>query len=243
MRNRTFFSLHELNQAIKPLLNEVNKKPFQKLPGSRLSQYEALEKPALKPLPKTNYEFAQWKKAKLGTDYHIELEGHYYSAPYKLIKKELWVRYNQRIVEIFFRAKRVASHRRSYQQGRHTTVIEHMPKGHRAYAAWTPARIINWAKKSGQNTADLAGKIMASRKHPQQGFRSCLGLIRLSKSYGHERLEAACKKALAIGAYNYKSVQSILKNNLEQSPISQDQPLKQATAQNHENVRGGDYFR
>ncbi len=242
LRNRTFFSVYELNEAIKPLLEDINSKPFQKLPGSRKSQFETLEKATLKALPKAPYIFAEWKKAKLGVDYHIALDGHYYSAPYTLIKKKLDVRYTQNTVEVFHKGKRVASHKRSYQKGGSTTLAEHMPKAHQEHAKWTPYRIINWAKQNGESTAKLAVQIIASRKHPQQGFRSCLGIIRLGKSYGNERLEKACQRALAIEAYSYKSVQSILKNNLDQITPSLQQVQHHVTEKNHEYVRGGNYF-
>ena len=242
LRSRTFFSLRELNEAIKPLLEELNNKHFQKLPGSRKSQFEAVEQAILKALPVTPYIFAEWKKAKLGIDYHIELDNHYYSVLYTLIKKSLDIRYTQTTVEIFHKGKRVASHQRSYQKASSTTLLEHMPKSHQEHAKWTPHKIINWAQKNGESTGKLAEQIIASRKHPQQGFRSCLGIIRLGKSYGNERLEKACQKALAIGAYSYKSVQSILKNNLDQIIQSSQSVGHHVTEQNHEYVRGGNYF-
>jgi transposase len=240
LRDRKFFSLYELNKSIKPLLEELNRRPFQKLPGTRLSQFEDLEKSALKPLPTTPYIFAEWKKAVAGIDYHIALVKHYYSVPYKLIKKELDVRYTQSTVEIFYKGQRIASHQRSYYQGRHTTIAEHMPKGHQEYAKWTPDRIINWAHTSGEFTGILAEKIIAGRMHPQQGYRSCLGIMRLGKRYGENRLEAACKRALHIGAYSYKSVESILKNNLDQQPLPTES--KQDPISIHEYVRGKEYF-
>jgi transposase len=240
LRNRRFFSLQELNEAIMLLLEEVNNKPFQKLPGSRKSQFETLEKAMLKPLPQQPYVFAEWKKAKPGIDYHVALDNHYYSVPYTLIKKELAIRYTVITVEVFYKNKRVASHRRSYTSG-HTTLIEHMPKAHSEYVKWTPDRIISWAKKNGDATSKLTEKIIATREHPQQAFRSCIGIIRLAKSYGENRLEKACHRALAIGAYSYKSVQSILKNNLDQQPIFTNQQ-NQITEKNHEYVRGKDYF-
>jgi len=240
LRDRKFFSLRELNECIKPLLEELNRRPFQKLPGTRLSQFEALDKPMLKPLPNTPYIFANWKKARACIDYHIALDGHYYSVPYKLIKKELDVRYTQNTIEIFYKGQRSASHKRSYAKGQHTTITEHMPRNHREYAKWTPTRIIDWAQKMGESTGALAEKIIETRAHPEQGYRSCLGIMRLGQSYGENRLEAACKRALHIGAYSYKSVQSILKNNLDQRqlPISQTDHVIQI----HENVRGKEYF-
>jgi transposase len=242
LRNRKFFSLYELNEAISLLLDQVNSKPFQKLPGSRVSQFETLEKASLKALPATPYVFAEWKKARAGVDYHVVLDGHYYSVPYTLIKKELAVRFTQNTVEVFYKNKRVASHRRSYKKGASTIVAEHMPKAHQEYAKWTPRRIIDWAKKNGKFTGKLAENIIASRKHPEQGFRSCLGIIRLAKHYSNERLEKACQRALVIGAYSYKSVQSILKNNLDQEPLPSQQMQYHVTQKHHEYVRGGNYF-
>jgi transposase len=186
------------------------------------------------------YEFAEWKKATPGIDYHIALDNHYYSVPYTLIKKTLDVRYTNTIVEVFYRGKRVASHIRSNEQGSSTTVFEHMPKSHQEYTKWTPERIIRWAQNSGKCTAELSEKIIESRKHPQQGFRSCLGIMRLGESYGAERLESACQRALAIGGYSYKSVLSILQNNLDQQALPE---LKDTLAtKHHEYVRGQEYF-
>jgi transposase len=222
------------------LLVTINSRPFQKIPGSRLTQFEKLDKPALKPLPAIAYEFAEWKKVSLGSDYHIELDQHYYSVPYTFIKKSLEVRYTSKTVEIFYRAKRIASHVRQCQAG-HSTLLEHMPKAHQKYAEWTSERIVDWAKKIGAKTVEFVEKTILSKAHPQLAFRSCLGILRLSKTYGEQRLELACTRALIIGAYSYTSIESILKNNLDQQPITSSQDLT-TTKQPHENVRGGDYF-
>lgn len=240
LRNQSFFSLAELNEAIAILLEKINSQPFQKLPGSRLSQFEQLDKPALKPLPSIPYKFAEWSKARPGPDYHIELRKHYYSVPYTFIKKNLDVRFTDQTVEIFYKSKRIASHIRKYTYG-HTTLIEHMPKAHQKYAEWTPERIINWALKIGTATSQLVAKVIATKEHPQLAFRACLGILRLGKSYSDKRLEAACTRALKIGAYSYKSIASILKNNLDQVPVTKSEMLT-ATKEIHENVRGGDYF-
>lgn len=245
LRNRTFFSLEELNEALWILLDELNRKPFQKLPGSRLSQFEEIEKSALKPLPGTRYEYAEWKKAKAGFNYHVEIEKHYYSVPFTLIKKELHIRYNTKTIEIFYQGDRIASHIRSYIAHGYTTDSLHMPKSHQRQAEWTPERITSWAKKLGSSTGQLIEAVMASRDHPQQAFRACLGIIRLGKSYGTDRLEAACNRALHIGAYNFKSIQSILENKLDQSPLPSsltDIEGKGITA-SHEYIRGKDYFK
>ncbi|MCX6226983.1 MAG: IS21 family transposase [Bacteroidia bacterium] len=239
-RNRIFFSLHELNCAIKIELEELNRQPFQKLPGSRLSQFESLEKATLKPLPLEPYIFAEWKKATVGMDYHVALDGHYYSVPYNLVKKELDSRYTQNTVEFFYKSKRVASHKRSYQKGAHTALTEHMPKSHQEYTRWNPKEIMHWAETHGEATVTLFTKIMGHSIH--KGFRICVGIISLGKSYGEERLEAACKRALGIGAYSYKSIESILKNNLDQMPLISEQSSAHITELDHENVRGADYY-
>lgn len=240
LRDHQFFGLHQLNQAIAILLTELNQKPFQKLPGCRKSLFEDLDRPALKPLPVCPYQYAEWKKARVNIDYHIEVDRHYYSVPYLLIQKQLDVRITPSTLECFYKNKRVASHIRSYQQGRHTTVKEHMPKSHQKWAEWTPQRFTHWAGKIGPQTVQLIGNILNSRPMPQQGFRSCLGVLRLAKSYGDQRLEAACKRAVAIGGTSYRSVESILKHNLDQKPL-----LDEAVAIipiSHINIRGAHYY-
>jgi transposase len=241
LRNRMFFGLHELNQAIRPLLDELNNRPFQKLPGSRLSQFNSLEKPALKPLPSCRYEYAEWKKVKAGFNYHVEIDRHFYSVPFTFIKKDLHVRYNTRTVEVFYQDNRIASHARSYTAYGYTTDPQHMPKAHQHHAQWTPERITSWAKKMGPATAQLIQAVMATRAHPQQGFRSCVGIMRLGKAYGNDRLEFACKRALHIGAYSYKSVESILKNKLDQHPLPATSQ-EEALSNTHEYIRGQNYF-
>lgn len=240
LRNQKFFSLQELNKAIRRLLTDLNMRPFQKLNGSRLSQFNELEKKCLKPLPQKRYVFAEWKKVRAGADYHIELNHHYYSVPYTFAKKELDARFTQDTVEVFFKNKRIASHVRSYKKHKHTTVKQHMPKRHQFYAEWTPERMLNWAEKIGTATAKLCEVIMQSRAHPQQGFRSCLGILRLAKSYGNERLESSCNRALMIGAHSYKSIESILKNGLDNTNINKEPSTNIPSS--HENVRGQDYF-
>ena len=240
LRNQTFFSLEQLNETIRRLLVVLNNEPFQKLQGCRRSVFEAIDKPALRPLPQRVYQFAEWKKARVNVDYHIEVDRHYYSVPYNLIKKQIDVRMTAHTVECFFNNKRVASHIRSPLRGRHTTVKEHMPKSHQKWAEWTPDRFLRWAAKIGSNSEKLIEEILTSRVHPQQGFRSAMGILRLEKSYGGQRLEAACKRALNIGSKSYRSVASILKHSLEQKPLPEppikDQPVT------HPNIRGANYY-
>jgi transposase len=240
LRDRQFFGLHPLNQAISILLAELNQKPFQKLPGCRKSLFEDLDRPALKPLPVSPYQYAEWKKARVNIDYHIEVDRHYYSVPYLLIQKQLDVRITPSTLECFYKNKRVASHIRSYQQGWHTTVKEHMPKSHQKWAEWTPQRFTHWAGKIGPQTVQLIENILNSRPLPQQGFRSCLGVLRLAKSYGDQRLEAACKRAVDIGGASYRSVESILKHNLDQKPLRDEAAV--ITPISHINIRGAHYY-
>ena len=210
LRKRTFFSLDELNEAIGELLERINNRPFRKLPGSRRSQFELLDKPALRPLPPVAYQYAEWKKAMVNIDYHIEVDRHYYSVPYQLVGKKLEVRITANVIEVFQKGGRVASHCRSYVRRAYTTLPEHMPRSHREYLKWTPERILNGATKTGPNTAQVAEAIMERKPHPQQGFRSILGILRLSKTYGNERVEAACARALRIDSISYKSIDSLL---------------------------------
>ena len=241
LRNHRFFSLAELNQEIARLLTELNNKPFQKLPGSRQSLLESLERPALKPLPSTPYQFAEWKLATVNIDYHLEIDGHYYSVPYHLVRKQLDSRLTATTVEFFHKGKRVASHQRSHHKGRHTTVKEHMPEKHRQYLEWSPERFLAWAKKIGPHTVILTERILAARAHPQQAYRTLLGIFRLGKSYGDPRLEAACARSLIIGATSFSSVESILKTGLDGKPIPGSND-KQAPPVKHQNIRGADYY-
>lgn len=240
LRKLRFFSLAEVNLAIKPLLNQLNHKPFKKLPGSRLSQFEALDKPALKPLPQQAYQYAEWKKARVHIDYHIEIEGHYYSVPHSLIKRELDVRITATAIECLFANQRVAVHPRSFTRGAHSTLTEHMPKSHRAHLQWTPGRFLNWAISIGPSTRDLVHELLTNRPHPEMGFRSCLGLLSLEKKFGKERLEAACHRALALGAPTRRSVLSILNNGLDSQPLPE--PAVDYSLPGHDNIRGPDYY-
>jgi len=240
LRNRTFFSLAELNQAISALLVEYNRRPFQQLEGSRRSLFGKVDQPALMPLPTTRYEYADWTKARVSLDYHVRADDHYYSVPYRLVKEEVQVRLTITAVEIFHKGVRVASHLRAHQKHRHTTKKEHMPESHRAHAEWTPERVIRWVGKAGDATAEVVQRIIASRPHPQQGFRACMGIKRLGETYGTGRLEAACRRALAIQSPSYRSVKSILENGLDkETPVAKP---SSAPPIQHENVRGAKYY-
>jgi transposase len=240
LRDRTFFSLQELNREIARLLERLNTRPFKKLPGSRRDLFERWDRPALRPLPAEPYAFAQWKKVGVNIDYHVEIEGHYYSVPYGLVRKSLDARYTERTVELFHKGQRVASHLRSYLKGRHTTVAEHMPESHRQYAQWTPQRLIRWAEQTGPATAAVIQTVLQRRAHPQQGFRSSLGILRLGQGFGDQRLEAACRRALSLGACSYKSIESILRRGLDRQALPEQQPLDLSIE--HDNIRGADYY-
>ena len=244
LRHRRFFSLGELNQAIRGLLGKLNERPFKKMPGSRAELFRTLDSPALQGLPQVRYEFAEWQQAGVNIDYHIHIraDDHYYSVPYTLVRQRVDVRLTARTVEVFFKGSRVAVHRRSRERGGFTALDEHRPKSHRRYLQWTPGRIIDWAGTIGPNCAAAVERIMKSRPHPEQGYRSCLGLIRLGKAYGRERMEAACKRALALDICSYRSIASMLKNDMDSRPLPGAQKLPPRTnAPAH--IRGAKYYR
>jgi transposase len=239
LRNRQFFSLIDLNAAIRDCVTTLNDRPSRHLGTSRRALFEELERSALKPLPAEPYVFAEWKECRVGIDYHIEVDKHYYSVPHHLLREKVWARITARTIEVFCRGIRVAAHVRSSSNRKHTTVREHMPSSHRRYADWTPERLQRQAGEIGRHTSALVEIILRERTHPEQGFRACVGIVRLAKSYGRERLEAACCHALEIGARSYSSVNSILKNNLDRK-----RPATPADGPTiaHDNIRGPTYF-
>jgi transposase len=239
LRDQKFFCVEELNQAIRPLLDKLNAQPFQKLEGSRNSWFDSGEKDKLLPLPAHPFEFATWTKAKVNIDYHAVVDYHLYSVPYSLIHRQLDVRLTEQTVELFFDGKRVAAHRRSWEPGRFTTLDEHRPKSHQRYLEWTPGRMIEWARKIGPQCAKVVEYILAHKPHPEMGFRSCLGIIRLGKGAGEQRLEAACARALRFEICSYQSIKSILESGLERQT---EEPQVPASGGAHENVRGQDYY-
>jgi len=239
LRHQRFFSLAEINIAIRGLVAQLNDRVTRHLGTSRRALFEDIEQSALKALPVEPYIYAEWKQCKVSFDYHVEVERHYYSVPHTLLRESVWVRITARTVEVFHRSQRVAAHLRSSSQRRHTTLAEHMPSSHRRYAEWTPERIARQAGEIGRHTAALIEIILHERTHPEQGFRAAIGIIRLAKSFGGERLEAACERALAIGARSFTSVNSILKNNLD---AKRPAPAADGPAITHSNIRGPRYF-
>jgi len=242
VRDETFFSLHALNQRIRELLEVVNHREMRDYRQSRRERFEQIDRPALRPLPATRFEYAEWKMATVNIDYHVELDRHYYSVPHPLARERVEVRHTATTVEIFSRGHRVAVHRRSPQAGLFSTVPEHMPKAHRAHLEWSPTRLVHWAGSVGPKTAELVEAILDDRPHPEQGYRSCLGILRLAKQYGNERLEAACARAVPVRARSYRHVNSILKNGLDREPIPAKTTKPAQLSLSHENVRGGDYY-
>jgi transposase len=238
LRHRRFFSLADFNAAIRELLDDLNDRTMRSWGTSRRALFEQLDQPALVTLPATPYEYAEWKRCRVGLDYHVEIGKHYYSVPYQLIRQEVEARITAVTIEIFHRGKRVASHRRSTRQHRPTTVADHMPSSHRRYRDWTHERIRREAGSVGDNTAILVDVILRSRPHPEQGFRSCIGILGLIKRFGADRVDAACARALVLGTRSYNSVATILKNHRENSPP----PMAEGPILIHENIRGPGYY-
>lgn len=263
LRDRIFYSTAEINAAIAVLLAKLNDRKMRHLGKSRRELFIEFDRPVLKPLPATRYEFAEWKKVRLNIDYHITFADHYYSAPYQLIRQELMVRATGQATEIFFKGKRVASHLRSYIKYKHTTSSEHMPPAHQKYAEWTPSRIIEWAGKTGPSCARVVEKMIETKPHPEQAYKAALGLIRLADGYDKERVERAATKALLIGSPSYQTIKSMLARSMESVPVSSRvadivaatnvhqntalqtpiiAPEEQLTLLAEENIRGGKYY-
>ena len=241
LRNHRFFSLAELNSAIRMLLDELNGRPMRHLGVSRRQLFEQLDRPALAALPAEPYVYAEWRQRRVALDYHVDIDGHYYSVPHHLLRQQLEARITARTVELFHKGQRVACHLLSGARGRHTTVPEHMPSAHRRYAGWTHERILSEAARIGPDTATLVEVILRSRPHPEQGFRACLGILRLARQFGTDRLEAACRRGLEIGALSYGSINSILDKALDRQPLPQTAQAPELPL-DHPNIRGSRYY-
>jgi len=242
LRHRTFTSLAELNAAIRELLEPLNHRLLRKMKKSRKELFETLDHPNALPLLPRAYEYAEWKNATVNIDYHIEIDRHYYSVPFQWIREKLDVRVTASVVEVFRKGERVAAHGRSGIPHKHTTLKEHMPPDHRKYVEWTPSRIIQWAGQTGPATAQLVEKILASRTYPEQGYRSCLEILRLGKNYGRDRLEAAALRALQFNTYSFKSVRSILARGLDRQTNANPTSTHKNGLPFHDNVRGRNYY-
>jgi transposase len=241
LRDEQFFSLAALNARIRELLRDLNERPFRRLPGCRRSLFEQLDRPALSPLPATRFVYGDWARARVGIDYHVEVDAHAYSVPHAFVRKVVDIRISPTTVEIFSGTRRIASHVRSSKPGAHSTHREHMPHSHRAHAEWTPQTLLAWAETTGPSTRQVVARILDEKPHPEQGYRACLGLRSLSKKYGPGRLEAACRRALAISGVSLRSIESILRAGLDQVPLVEDEDRDIALV--HENVRGPEYYR
>jgi transposase len=239
LRHQQFGSVHEVNEAIAPLLTRLNEKLFQKLPGSRASTFAEIDAPALLPLPLQRYEIAHFKTVKVHIDYHVDVERHRYSVPHSLVGQVLDARVTTAVVELMHRGQRVASHARNSRHGGFTTVAAHMPAAHRAHMEWTPQRLVHWGESIGPATAEAVTRLMAENRHPEHGYRACLGLLSLAKRYGKLRLEAGCTLALQIGACQYRHVRDILTNNRDQSAPA---TTTDWVSPDHAHVRGPDYY-
>jgi transposase len=240
LRHRKFFSLADLNQAIRELLGKLNQRPFQKREGSRHSLFVALDQPALQPLPSQRFDLSVWSQATVNIDYHIQFDASFYSVPYSLTRQTVDVRATPTTIEIFHRGQRVASHARASKPHTAVTQSQHRPAAHRAHLDWPPSRMTHWARTVGPHTAQLVEKIMEHYPHPEMGYRSCLGIIRLGQRYPKERVEAAAHRALLTGAVSYKSLDSILRRKLDQQPLSPATPASSLST--HDNIRGAAYF-
>lgn len=241
LRHRTFFSLAELNAAMRGLVDEVNERPFRGEPTSRKDLFSELEGPALRPLPESRYELAEWKKVTVNIDYHVQgPDKKFYSVPYQLVRQRLELRASATTIEVFKSTKRVASHVRDYSRRRYVTNPAHMPASHRAHTEWTPSKLIEWGRSVSEETGTFVERLLESRPHPEHAYRACLGLRRLARQYGQERLSSACARALAIGSISYTSVKSILAEGLDRLELPGDAGAP--VLAEHENLRGAAYW-
>ena len=241
LRNARFFSAADLNAAIGELVRDINARPMKGFNASRAELFATLDKPALKSLPDEPYAFAVWKRCRVAPDYHIEVDGHWYSAPFRLIRELVDVRVADKTVEIFLKGQRVASHMRAPNRRGHTTLPEHMPSAHRRHASWTPARLIAYGEKVGPSVAALFEAIMTDRPHPEQGFRTCLGILALTRTYDNARVDAACRRGVSIKARSVASIRSILKNGLDRAFLNETEDGDREPVR-HGNIRGGHYY-
>ncbi len=242
LRHETFATLAALNARIRELLDDLNRRRMRHYQASRWELFTRLDRPALRPLPATPFVYGLWKLATVNVDYHVEVEHHYYSVPHALVHAQVDVRVSALTVEIFHRGQRVAAHVRSHIRGQHTTVTAHMPKAHQRHREWSPSRLIAWGATVGPQSAALVEAILASRPHPEQGYRSCLGILRLARRDGPGRLEAACARALAVGARSYRHVDAILKHGLDRCPLPEAGAAPPTRPVVHDQVRGSAYY-
>jgi len=239
LRKRQFFSLEEINAALGPLVDALNDRVMEHLGKSRRRLYEELDRPALRPLPSEPFEMAEWSRARVNIDYHVAFAKHNYSVPYRYLHKQVEVRATAKTIEIFYKGERIASHIRNDTPYHYTTLPEHRPESHRAYLEWTPERFVRWAEQAGPFAAEMVRRIMASRPHPEQGYRASLGLMRLGTRYGNERLEAACERALTFDLVSFRAVRNILEAGMDRLKAEQASARPEKP---HGNLRGPGYY-
>ncbi len=245
LRHMNFFTLAELNQHIRFLLDDLNKRAFKKLPGNRKSQFELLDKPAMRALPSEQYQFTEFKLARVNIDYHFEYDKHFYSVPHHLVKHQVDVQATRDSITVFFKGKPVARHVRSHRQGAYTTESAHMPQTHRKHGEWSPGRLLNWASDIGPNVLLMTKDMLARKAHPEQAYRACLGLLNLSRTYDTQRLDRACERALMIGSPYVRSIKSILQQGIDQLALPLNDPPSQSeepSCADHDNIRGPQYY-
>jgi transposase len=239
LRHQTFFTLADLNAAIRKRIDAINDRPMKRVGASRRMLFEQIDRPVLTPLPATRYELAEWKPCRVNIDYHVEVAHNFYSVPYQLVHERVEARFTASTVEVFFKHRAVAVHARLTGRGRYTTQVAHMPRAHRAHAEWTPSRLIAWAEHTGPATGRFVAGLLERRPHPEQGYRACLGLMRLGREHGADRLEAACQRAEQLRSYRFRTVEHILKHQQDRLPLDEP-PARPALT--HENVRGATYY-
>ena len=243
LRNRTFFSILELNQAIKESLEELNNREMKSFRKSRKQLFETLDRPNLKALPSQPYDFAEWRRAKLNIDYHVRYDDNHYSAPYRYFQQQVEIRATEKVIEIFHKHVRVASHLRSYEKNKFVTSKDHMPANHQFMVEWNPDRFIRWAEKTGPQCVQAIKKVLEQREYPQQSFRKCLGILSLAKRYGADRLELACQRALRFHILSYRQIKNILEKGMEKLEAQTLHSPEPQPAIFHKNIRGSDYYK
>ncbi|MFZ5495028.1 MAG: IS21 family transposase [Verrucomicrobiota bacterium] len=242
LRHHRLTSLAEMNTAIREPLERLNTRPLRHLKRSRRELFDAWDRPAARALPTEPYQYAVWRQATVSIDYHIAVEQHYYSVPFRLVRERVDVRLTATTLEVFAKGERVAAHVRSLRPHQHTTLAAHMPPAHQRYREWTPSRLIAWAAKTGPATAQVVEHILASRAHPEQGYRACLGLLRLGQAFSPERLEAAARRALYYRSCSFKALRTILTAGLDRLALPDADLAAEASLAPHDNLRGADYY-
>jgi transposase len=241
LRRQTFTSLQEINDAICPLLKHLNSKVMRRYGVSRQQLWQETEKAALRPLPSEPFEIPIWKTAKVNIDYHVEFERRYYSVPFSAVGTQVLIKATRQLVRIFQGDAVLASHPRlEGPLGQFQTLAEHMPPRHTAYLKWTPERILEWAESTGPSTKSYCQEVIAHRKHPEQGFRACLGILRLGQKFSAERLEEVCSQALGMKVYSYRVIERLLQERAKSQPRKRTRP--QTELPHHENIRGSSYY-